>query len=390
MSVTEPAPRRRRPWIIALPLALLVLLGIGWSGLWVYAARTADGEIDAWIAREKLLGRQWSCSERALEGFPFRFELMCRDPVLVTQGGDSFRISAAAAHAVAQVWDPSHIVAEFASPARIEDQATGQVYTASWSLLQMSGVGDSTGRPVRFDLVVNTPMVEQAPGNASATPLLSAKQIETHARRRPGENGARDGIDFALSIAGGESPQLASTGSAGPLDLAVQMTVTAVDDLRPMSVTDRLRAWAMSGGMMQLQGFTLTTPSAAANATGALLVDGQGRLNGQLVLGFAGIEDTLRNLSKAGLISPEYVPIVGALAMAGKKGDVAGRKGVTFSIAFDQGALKLGKIPVGIVPPLFPPPVAPLPAPQSITPQSITPQAVTPQAPAPATPAPAQ
>ncbi len=39
--------------------------------------------------------------------------------------------------------------------------------------------------------------------------------------------------------------------------------------------------------------------------------------------------------------------------MAGKPGEVAGRKGVTFNINFDQGALKLGKIPVGIVPPLF-------------------------------------
>lgn len=353
MTVSEPAPRRRRPWIIALPLVLLLLIAAGWSGLWVYAARTADGEIDAWLAREKLLGREWSCSERALEGFPFRFELMCRDPVLVTKGGDSFRISAAGARGVAQVWDPSHIVAEFASPARIEDQVTGQVYTASWSLLQMSGIGNSTGQPQRLDVVVNNPLVEQAPGNAATNPMFSAKQLEAHARRRPGENGARDGIDFAFSLAGAESPMMAGAGSSGPVDVALQMTVTAADDLRPMSVKDRLRAWAMSGGVVQLQGFAVTTPKAAANATGALLVDAQGRLNGQLALGFSGIEEVLRNLSKTGFISPEIVPIVGALAMAGKPGEVAGRKGVTFNINFDQGALKLGKIPVGIVPPLF-------------------------------------
>ncbi|GGF76216.1 hypothetical protein GCM10007301_40210 [Azorhizobium oxalatiphilum] len=384
MSVTEPAARRRRPWIIALPLILLILVGIGWSGLWIYAARTADGEIDAWIAREKQLGRTWSCSERSLEGFPFRFELMCRDPVLVTQGGDSFRISAAAAHAVAQIWDPSHIVAEFASPARVEDQATGQVYTVSWSLLQMSGIGDNTGRPVRFDLVANNPMVEQAPGTASATPMLSAKQIETHARRNPGANGARDGVDFAFSIAGGESPQMAAAGSAGPLDLALQMTLTAADDMRPMPVEDRLRAWAMAGGMMQLQALTLTTPKAAANISGALLVDPQGMLNGQLSLGFSGIEDVLKNLASAGLVSQEYVPIVSALAMAGKRGDVAGRPGVTFNVGFDKGALKLGRIPVGRVPALFPPPVAPLPPPAAMTAPTV------PVTPGPATPAPAQ
>ncbi len=372
MTVIEPAPRRRRPWIIALPLAILVLLGLGWSGLWVYAAQRADAEIDAWIARERFVGRQWSCSERSLEGFPFRFELMCRDPLLITQGGDSLKVSAAAAHAVAQVWDPSHIVAEFASPARIENLATGQVYTASWSLLQMSGVGDSTGRPVRFDLAVDNPMIEQAPGNASATPVLSAKHLETHARRKPGDANAKDGVDFALAIIGGESPQLAATGSAGPLDLGLQATVTALDDLRPMSIQDRLRAWSAAGGMMQLQAFTVTTPKAAVSASGALLLDPLGRLNGQMQLGFSGIEDLLKNLSKAGLVPQEYVPIVGALAMAGKRGDVAGRKGgVTFSIGFDQGALKLGKIPVGIVPPLFAPlPTEPaaLPAPATMEP----------------------
>lgn len=367
MTDTQPAPRRRRTWIIVLPLILIVLLGLGWSALWVYAARRADAEIDAWIAREKFVGRNWSCSERSLEGFPFRFELMCRDPVLRTEGGDSLKVSAAAAHAVAQVWDPSHIIAEFASPARIENLATGQVFTASWSLLQMSAVGDTTGRPVRLDIAVDNAMVEQALGNASATPMLSAKHLETHARRRPGDAGAKDGVDFAVSVNGAESPQLAATGSAGPLDLALQMTVTALEDLRPMSVQDRLRAWSMAGGMMQLQGFAVTTPKAAASATGALLLDAQGRLNGQLQLGFAGIEDVLKNLSKAGLVPQEYVPIVGALAMAGKRGDVAGRKnGVTFSIGFDQGALKLGKIPVGIVPPLFsalpPPPPPPPPA----------------------------
>ncbi|MGU3496479.1 DUF2125 domain-containing protein [Xanthobacteraceae bacterium A53D] len=382
MSESQTAPRRRRPWMIALPLLLVIIIGIGWSGLWVYAARTADAEIEAWIAREARLGRTWTCSERSLEGFPFRFELLCRDPTLVTKGGESLRVTAAAAHAVAQIWNPSHIVAEFSSPARVENLTTSQLYTVSWSLLQMSGVGDSTGRPIRFDLVANNPMVEQAPGQTGgATPLLSAKQIEAHARRNPGANGARDGVDFALSVNDGESPQMANAaGSAGPLDLDLKLTVTAADDLRPMPVEERLRAWAMAGGLLQVQGLTLTTPKAAVSAAGALLVDPQGRLNGQMALGFAGIEEVMKNLGSAGVISPEFAPIAGALALAGKKGDVAGRPGVTFNIGFDKGALKLGRIPVGIVPPLFPPPVAPLPAP----PAAIAPQA------APAAPAPAQ
>ncbi|OYW32870.1 MAG: hypothetical protein B7Z45_08920, partial [Azorhizobium sp. 12-66-6] len=320
------------------PLGLLLLIAAVWSGLWFYAANRAEAEIEAWIQREATLGRAWSCADRSLAGFPFRFELICREPVLVTRGGDSLKITAARAHAVAQIWAPNHIVAEFESPARVEDTTSGRVYSATWSLLQMSGVGDTSGRPQRFSLVTEQPSLELILAkDAPPTPPLSAKHLDVHVRRSP-----------AL-----ENRTLAAAGGQGPLDMTLEGSVTAAEDLRPMSTTDRLRAWANAGGILRVSAFRAVTPQAALSASGALSVDPQGRVFGAVDLGFAGMDQLLKGLAAKGLIAPELAPVVGALALAGKPGEVAGRKGSTFSVTIEQGTLKLGKFPVGIIPPVF-------------------------------------
>ncbi|MFG1461683.1 DUF2125 domain-containing protein [Xanthobacter sp. DSM 24535] len=354
MTDTPTAPRRRKSWIIAVPFSLLVVLAIGWCGLWFYASDRAQREIDAWIVREKTLGRIWNCGERTFGGFPFRFELLCKAPTLDTQGGDPLRISAANAHVVAQIWAPNHIVAEFAAPAKVEDPRSGRIYEANWSLLQMSGIGDTSGRPQRFALVVDQPDVKWIPApGTDPLPVLSAKHVEIHARRNPATTAVPDGVDYAASIEGGESAALAAAGATGPLNLNLQGTVTAAEDFRPMAVADRLRAWAAAGGIFKLDTLTVTTPKAAISASGALALDPAGRLNGAVNVGFAGIEEVTKNLARTGLIPPNLAPIVGALALAGKPGDVAGRRGATFSLLLKEGVLQLGKFPVGIIPPLY-------------------------------------
>lgn len=351
--MTQAAPRRRKTWIIAAPLALLVLLACAWTALWFYAARRAQTEIDAWILREAEVGRQWSCGERSLAGFPFRFELVCRAPTLSTKGGDPLRITAASAHAVAQIWNPNHIVAEFASPAKVEDLSRGVTYAATWSLLQMSDVGDSTGKPQRLSVVADQVRLEvAAPGGVSIQAYV-AQHAELHMRRTPGGSGGRDGMDFALSLIGGESAALAATGTSGPVDMTLQGHVSAADDMRAMSVPDRLRAWTQAGGVFRLDTLQITTPKSALELSGTVSIDSEGRLNGPVKVGFSGVDDSLKALARAGLVPAEVAPIVGALMLTGKPGDVAGRKGSTFSLTLRQGALQLGRYPVGVIPPLF-------------------------------------
>lgn len=354
MTETAAPPRPPKPWLVIVPLAVLVALGIVWSAVWFYAANRAEREIDAWMGREAQLGRIWSCGERSLAGFPFRFELRCQKPTLETRGGDRMRFTAVSAQAVAQIWAPNHLVAEFTGPGRVEDLNTGALYAATWSLVQMSGVGDLSGQPQRFSLQAHDVKLEQpATATTAASPIGGAHLFEFHARRAASTDGKPDGIDYAAGVTGAESALLAAFGVSGPLDAALQGTVTAAADLRPMPVAQRLRAWAEAGGALRLERLTITTPQVAASATGLLSLGRAGRLNGSLDLGFAGLNDLVQGLGKAGAIPRESALIVGALAMAGKPGTVAGRSGTTFALTFEAGTLKLSGLPVGHVPPLF-------------------------------------
>lgn len=345
----------RRPWLIAAPVLVLIALAIAWSVAWIYAANRAEREIEAWIDREAKLGRIWNCGERALSGFPFRFELRCQQPSLETRGGDPVRITSVSAHAVAQIWAPNHIIAEFQPPAKVEDLATGRTYGATWKLLQMSGVGDLSGQPQRFSLQVHEPQVQETATAGRPGATLAAHLFEFHVRRSAaqGSGGGPDGLDYAAGLTAGTSTLLTALGLNGPVDLTLQGTVSAIADLRPMPVAQRLRAWAAAGGVAKLDRIALTSPQVAVSAQGVVSLNPQGQLNGAVDLGFSGLTELTRSLDQAGAIPPELAPIVGALAMVGRQTTVEGRRGVSFALGFKDGVLRLGPVPVGVIPPVF-------------------------------------
>src|SRR5690606_12077259 len=56
----------RRPGrrLILLPIALLFLLAILWSGAWFWAANYAGTTIDRFLAQEAAAGRRYACADR--------------------------------------------------------------------------------------------------------------------------------------------------------------------------------------------------------------------------------------------------------------------------------------------------------------------------------------
>ena len=60
---------RRRSWLIATPLVLVVVLGFAWSTFWYYAAGQAETRINEWQAQQVGAGRVFSCGKQAVGGF---------------------------------------------------------------------------------------------------------------------------------------------------------------------------------------------------------------------------------------------------------------------------------------------------------------------------------
>ena len=71
--MTDPAaaPRRTSRWRIFIAPLLLLLVAIGWSAFWFFAASQVDVQADAWRAREAKSGRLYDCAKRSVAGFPF-------------------------------------------------------------------------------------------------------------------------------------------------------------------------------------------------------------------------------------------------------------------------------------------------------------------------------
>lgn len=118
LSQSIPLQSRRRTGRRYAILLFVVLAAIaGWTALWKYAAGRAAEATAQWRAHEAANGRIFTCGNEAIAGYPFRIEVTCRDARAEFR---DFRPALGVALprllTVAQVYDPNHLISEFAGP----------------------------------------------------------------------------------------------------------------------------------------------------------------------------------------------------------------------------------------------------------------------------------
>ena len=109
--------RSGRPWLILLPLLLLILVGFLWSAYWFVAIELAKDR----FARErnslKDRGLSLSCNAESWGGFPFRFEFACSAPAVRVE--ERFELRSANLLAVALAYNPWQVVILLDGPTTI-------------------------------------------------------------------------------------------------------------------------------------------------------------------------------------------------------------------------------------------------------------------------------
>src|SRR3954454_15449254 len=75
-AVIEPETRSSRFWLYT-PVILLILIAVAWSVAWHVIRNRAVEALDAWLALEAKAGRQWTCQDRAVGGYPFEISVQC-------------------------------------------------------------------------------------------------------------------------------------------------------------------------------------------------------------------------------------------------------------------------------------------------------------------------
>jgi len=401
-----------RPWLIALPTAGLVVLGLIWSAFWYYASDRAQAAMTAWRAREAEAGRVYGCADASFGGYPFRIEVSCRDPSMADRAS-ALALAARNLAAVAQVWDPTLVIGEIAGPMTVGPYGAAPAVAIDWTLAQASLRG-MPGAPERLAVVLDRPSLAALPPQAGA-PLAKADHMEFHARFAADSAPGHRALDLALDLTRFTAP--AGTALGAPLDALAAATTDAsivavlrgAPDLAPKPLAQRLREIEAADGRLEIVNARLQQGDLIAGASGVLALTPRGTLNGEIrltIVNFARLVPLLgidRMVAQA--VSPEsvnrYAPALdrllpglgnmlrggkdasakdasakdasakdasakdarvnvnasaaalGALALGGRETEFEGQRAVSLVLRFDDGAVSLGPLKFGRIAPLF-------------------------------------
>ena len=389
----NPAPRRRRLWPVFVMPGLVVVLAIGWSVFWYVASSEIGRQFERWQAREAKAGRVYNCGDLSVGGYPFRFEVSCANASasLAAQTASQAPIDGRVARilAVAQVYNPKLLIAEFTAPATIVPQG-GQSLTARWSLAQASVYG-LPEEPQRVALVFDNPTVERIV-SAVQSPLMRAKHVELHGRIVEGSVDNHPVIDAALELDGAVAEGVHPL-AAQPFDLTAQARLKGLANFAPKPWPERFREIQAANGNIQIVNSRIQQGDIIAVASGTLGLSPQGKLDGELKMTVAGLEKIipalgLDKIARDGIpqatldrVAPglktqdlnnalgaldKLVPGLGGLVkqqapaamaagvtMLGEETTLEGRKAQAVPLRFANGAVFLGPLRIGDVPPLF-------------------------------------
>jgi hypothetical protein len=393
MSV--PSVTRRRRWQIFLPTILLLIVAAAWSAFWFYAVSEAQVKAEAWLAQEAKSGRSYDCTKRSIGGFPFRFEMRC-DGARVTLTSQTagaaqpVTVELGEILAVAQVYDPKLLIAEFKAPAAISDTPNAPAMQVNWSKAQSSVVG-LPAVPQRASIVFDDVAIDRS-NNSVQVPLARAKHVELHGRLAEGSTLKDPVIESVLRIEAGSLPEIHPV-LAKPFTAEIHAKLSGLKDMVPKPWPDRFRELQASGGRVEILPSRVQQDDLIAVAAGPLALNEQGRLDGELQVTVTGIEKIIPALGiekmleegvpqsaldrvAPGVRTQDVTNLLGALDKAipglgkvvkqnanvgvaaginalGKEATLEGKPARTFPLRFADGVVYLGPLKVGQVPPLF-------------------------------------
>jgi hypothetical protein len=283
------AAQHSRFWLYA-PLALLALVAIAWSAGWLLVRDRALAAIDGFLAVEAAAGRQWTCTDRSVGGYPFRIELSC---AAVTVQRGPVTASAGRLLSVAQVYQPRHVITTLEGPLRLSD---GDVaVTGTWNLLEMS-IRGAQGGFQRASLVTERPRFEIA-GVAPDPLRLESEHLEAHLRPNPVRRDEK-AYDAALSTVGARLPFLDQwLGGGEATNFQVDLTATQAESFRGRLVVPEIDRWRAANGQLEIVMLSLSKGTNRLEAKGTLQLDEMHRVAGELNVAAAGLDRLISRLT---------------------------------------------------------------------------------------------
>jgi hypothetical protein len=372
MAKSSSARRIRR--YITLLILIAALFG-GWSWLWKYASDRAETNLEGWRAREAKAGRVYACGSQTIGGYPFRFEVNCEQASALFQSNQPpVELKTSGMLVATQIYDPTLLIAEFHGPLTIADPGQAPNIVANWKLFQ-SSVRGTPAAPERVSFVVDRPAVDRM--GAGQQNLLRAARIEIHGRVAEGSVTNNPVLEMVLRLNQASAPSL-HPAAVEPVDANITAMLRGLKDLATKPWPARFRELQAADGRIEITQARVQQGETIAVGSGALSLNPNGRLEGQVRVTVAGVDAFLRSIGAQQMVqtSPKLDKIAGALdRLAPGLGDVArqqaganisfginllgeqatleGKRAVTVPLRFSDGAVFLGPILIGNTPALF-------------------------------------
>jgi len=368
--------RRRTGRRYTILLFIVFALIAGWTGFWKFSASKAQETIEGWRAREAKAGRIYSCGSQTIGGFPFRIEVNCDDATaLFRSAQSSLELKTASLVVMTQVYQPGLLISEFHGPLTVGGPGKSPEVILDWKLAQ-SSVRGTPAAPSRASLVLDEPVVDRMNGGNRQN-LLRARHIEFHGRLAEDSVASNPVIEIAAQLEHASAPEV-HPAAAKPMDVNIIGVLRGLNDLSPKPWSTRLHELQASGGRIDVTQARIQQGDILAVGAGSLSLNANGRLEGQLRVTMAGLEQFLTAIGAQQRVqaSPQMDKLAGVLdRLAPGLGDVArqqaganistginmlgeqttleGKRAVTLPLRFNDGAVFLGPIPIGEMPALF-------------------------------------
>ncbi len=368
--------RRRTGLRYTILLFIVFALIAGWTGFWKFAAGKAQETIDGWRARESKSGRIYNCASQSVGGFPFRIEVNCDDAsALFRSNQPPLELKTSSLVVLAQVYQPGLLISEFHGPLSIGEPGKAPDFIVDWKLAQ-SSVRGTPAAPIRASLVLDKPTVDRVKSSERQS-LLRARHIELHGRIAEGSAASKPVIEIALQLDQASASTL-HPAAEQPIDANIVAVLRGLNDFSPKPWSARFREIQAAGGRIDITQARVQQGEILAVGGGSLSLNGNGRLEGQLRVTMAGLDQFLAEIGAQQRVqaSPNMDKLVGALdRLAPGLGDVArqqaganislginllgeqttleGKRAVTLPLRFNDGSVFLGPIPIGNTPALF-------------------------------------
>jgi hypothetical protein len=215
---------------------------------------------------------------------------------------------------------------------------------------------------------------------AAGADLFKAGRFDLQGRLVSGTVQQKPVIEMVLKLAAASAPSW-HPAAVAPIDADITAVLHGLKDFAPKPWPERLRELQADGGRIEITNARVQQRDTIGIANGTLSLSSAGRLNGELRLTVANLEQLLPTLGLDQMLSQEkaspqvnkafgaldrILPGLGNVArqnaapmlaasinLMGQPAELEGRRAVMLPLRVDDGLVSLGPLKLGMTPPLF-------------------------------------